>query len=512
MFDFGGKGDGRKSFLERYGGQLGTLVERRYREAALMSAKDEADQSADRARAAMEESQSANVALRREVDERLKTLAHLEYVANHDSLTDLPNRNLFNNRLNQMVESAKRTGQSVALMFLDLDHFKSVNDSLGHAVGDELLKIVAQRLVGCVRAQDTVSRIGGDEFAIIQVGLNFPADAHVQANRMIKALAEPITIGSHKLFSGVSVGITVYPGDAETVEQLQKNADLAMYQAKEEQRNTFRFFDADLNASVQRRLFLEQELRTALSDEQFMIYFQPKVSLRDSKVSGAEALIRWRHPEHGMISPAEFIPVAERTGTISQIGEWMMVQACRQFHDWQAAGQEPLIVAVNLSPAQFKDRNIPDMVRDILRDTKLDPACLELEITETAVMRDMGDAMDVLHELHDIGVGLSIDDFGTGYSSLSYLRQLPVNRIKIDRSFVMEVDQFDAAAAIARAVVMLGKSLGLTVVAEGIEKRAQLDYLRELDCDEAQGHFFSQPLPPEEFHRFVAEFDGSSMS
>jgi diguanylate cyclase (GGDEF)-like protein len=506
MFGFGNKGDGG-TFLERYGGQLGTLVERRHREAALLSAKREADSAADLANAAKEESESANIALRHEVDERLKTLAHLEYVANHDSLTDLPNRNLFNNRLAQMLESAKRTGQSVALMFLDLDHFKSVNDSLGHAVGDELLKIVAQRLVGCVRAQDTVARLGGDEFAIIQVGLDFSADAYVQANRILSTLGNPISVGSHKLFSGASIGITVYPGDADTVEHLQKNADLAMYQAKEDQRNTFRFFDAEMNASVQRRLFLEQELRTAVNDGQFAVYFQPKVSLRDGKVAGAEALIRWRHPEHGMISPAEFIPVAERTGTISQIGEWTMEQACRQFHEWQAAGQEPLIVAVNLSPAQFKDRNVPQMVRDILRDTKLDPSCLELEITETAVMRDMGDAMDVLHELHEIGVGLSIDDFGTGYSSLSYLRQLPVNRIKIDRSFVSDLDQLDAAATIARAVVMLGKSLGLTVVAEGVEKQAQLEYLRRLDCDEAQGHFFSQPLPADDFHRYVAQYD-----
>jgi len=510
MFDFGGKQARARSLLAQYSAQLGTLVDRRHREAALLAAKQEAERLATEARTAAEESQAANVALKHEVDERLKTLAHLEYIANHDTLTDLPNRNLFNNRLNQMLDMAKRTKQSVALMFLDLDHFKSVNDSLGHAVGDDLLQAVAKRLVACVRSQDTVARLGGDEFALIQVGLNLPADAYVQANRILSALGEPFEIGSHKLFSGGSIGITVYPGDAQDAEQLQKNADLAMYQAKEEQRNTFRFFDAELNASVQRRLFLEQELRSALNSGQLMVHYQPKIQMRDRKVAGAEALIRWRHPDQGMISPAEFIPVAERTGTISQIGEWTMYEACRQFRDWQAKGHPKMIVAINLSPVQFKDRNIPAMVREILEDTKLDPSCLELEITETAVMRDIANAIEVLKELHDVGVSLSIDDFGTGYSSLSYLRQLPVNRIKIDRSFVSELDQYDAAAAIARAVVMLGKSLNLAVVAEGIENQEQLDYLRDLDCDEAQGHFYSQPLSPKDFDRFVREWDSDS--
>jgi diguanylate cyclase (GGDEF)-like protein len=396
-------------------------------------------------------------------------------------------------------------------MFLDLDHFKSVNDSLGHAVGDELLKVVAKRLSSSARSQDMVARIGGDEFAIIQVGLNFPADAYVQANRILQSLTDPISIGSHKLFSGCSIGITVFPSDGDDPEQLQRNADLAMYQAKEEQRNTFRFYDAELNATVQRRMFLEQELRGALASGQLAVYFQPKISIRERKISGAEALIRWRHPEQGMISPAEFIPVAERTGTISQIGEWTMYEACRRFREWQLKGHPPMIVAVNLSAAQFKDRNIPAMVREVLAETKLDPARLELEITETAVMRDMSNAIEVLKELHGIGVSLAIDDFGTGYSSLSYLRQLPVNRIKIDRSFVSEIDQFEAAAAIARAVVMLGKSLNLTVVAEGVENQQQLDFLRKLDCDEAQGHLYSRPLPPQEFDAFVAAWDGSAV-
>ena len=438
--------------LERYGSTMGNLIERRLQETALLAAKQRAERSAD-------ETEAAKEALRQEMEQRMQALAHLEYVANHDPLTALPNRNLFNNRLSHMLDAARRSGQSLGLMFLDLDHFKSVNDTLGHGVGDELLKGVAERLQACVRAEDTLARLGGDEFAIIQLGLNYPPDAYVQAQRIPESLAEPFYLGSHKLYSGTSIGITVFPGDADNPDQLQQNADLAMYQAKEEQRNTFRFFNADLNATVQRRLFLEQELRTALDQKQFVVYYQPKLALKDIRVAGAEALIRWLHPDEGLVSPAEFIPVAERTGTISAIGEWMLRESCRQFQEWRAAGYPPLMLAVNLSAAQFKDRDIPAMVREILDETGLEPGMLELEITETAVMHDMSNAVDVLTELHKLGVSLSIDDFGTGYSSLSYLRQLPVNRIKIDRSFIAEVDRYDAAAAIARAVVMLGQSL-----------------------------------------------------
>ena len=496
MYDTFGKPGPGGSMLERYTTQLGDLVERRHREAALIEAKEEAERQAASAR-------DANRALQHEMEQRLETLAHLEHVANHDALTGLPNRNLFNSRLEQVLASAKRSNMAVALMFLDLDHFKSVNDSLGHAVGDDLLKAVARRLTECVRGQDTVARLGGDEFAIIQVGLNYPADSHVQAQRILEALAEPFQISPHKLYTGASIGITVAPDDAETTEQLQSNADLAMYQAKEANRNTFRFFDADLNEAVQRRLFLEQELRTAVAQGQFYVYYQPKVRLKDLVLAGAEALVRWRHPEKGIVSPAEFIPVAEKTGTISQIGEWMFYESCKQFKEWQLEGEAPMVVAVNLSAVQFRERDVPAMVRDVLRETNLDPSCLELEITETAVMSDMRGAVDVLVELHALGVNLSIDDFGTGYSSLSYLRQLPVNKIKIDRSFTAEIDRFEAASTIAHAVIMLGKSLGLEVVAEGIENEEQLRYLVELECEEGQGALFSMPLPPDEFAAFA---------
>ena len=505
MIGYGKRNQRRSSLLDRYGGQLGELVERDHAQAALLAAKQNAEDSAEQTRQAMRETENANQALREEIDQRLKALADLEYLANHDGLTDLPNRNLFNERLSQVLDRANRSGESVALMFMDLDHFKDVNDTLGHQVGDELLREVSRRLVACVRAEDTVARLGGDEFALVQVGLNYPVDANVQAQRILSKLSEPIHVGSHKLFTSGSIGITVFPGDSDTAEQLQKNADLAMYLAKEDQHNTFRFFDAELNAVVKRRSFLEQQLRNALEYDQLMVFYQPKVSIKTGLPVGAEALIRWLHPEQGMVSPAEFIPVAERTGIINQIGEWTLREACTQFKKWHDAGYDDMLLAVNLSAAQFNLRDIPSLIREVLDDVGYDAKKLELEITETAVMNDMRDAIDVLNQLHDIGVSLSIDDFGTGYSSLSYLRQLPVNRIKIDRSFIAEIDTTAAAAAIARAVVTLGQSLGLEVVAEGVETASQLQYLKDINCDEAQGFLYSRPVPPEEFELYIRE-------
>jgi diguanylate cyclase (GGDEF)-like protein len=489
--------------LERYGAQFGDLVERRHAEAAMMAAKQNAESAATQTRQAMEETEKANRALRDEMDRRLKALADLEYLANHDPLTNLPNRNLFNERLKQVLDRARRSGEAVGLMFLDLDHFKDVNDTLGHDVGDDLLREVSHRLKACVRAQDTVARLGGDEFALIQVGLNYPADANVQAKRILHALTEPFHIGTHKVFTGASIGITVFPGDTDSAEQLQKNADLSMYLAKEEQRNTFRFYDSDLNAVVKRRAFVEQQLRTAIEQEQLVAYYQPKVAIASDRLVGAEALVRWLHPEHGMVRPDEFIPIAERTGLIGPLGETILRSSCEQFKIWHRNGHEHLMLAVNMSAAQFSIGNIPQMVRDILEETGFNPARLELELTETAIMNDMRNAVEVLNELHEIGISLSIDDFGTGYSSLSYLRQLPVNRIKIDRSFISEIDSADSAAAIARAVVNLGQSLGLEVVAEGVETTAQLDYLREIKCDEAQGYLFGRPMPASEFEAYL---------
>ncbi len=498
---------GRRSMLDRYGGQLGTLMERRLQDVALLAAKQNAEKLALQADKARHETEQVNVALRGEVEQRELAMADLEHLANHDPLTDLPNRNLFNSKLKSFIDRAAREGRHVGLMLLDLDNFKDVNDTLGHAIGDQLLTAVAARLSNCIRAQDVLARLGGDEFALIQIGLDYPIDAHIQAKRLLKALGEVFTIGDHKLYSGASIGITVFPDDGGDVEQLLQNADLAMYQAKEEQRNSFRFYDVELNASVQRRTFLENELRDAIDAEELMIYFQPKIDIKKNVVAGAEALVRWRHGEQGMISPEEFIPVAERSGLINPIGEWMLRQACRHLSDWAERGLPAVKVAVNLSAVQFRDRDIAKLVSDMLSETGVDASLLELEVTESAAMHDIRNAVGVLSKLHQLGVSLSVDDFGTGYSSLSYLRQLPVHRLKIDKSFISEVDQSREAAAIARAIVMMGQSLGLDVVAEGVETEAQLDYLKEVGCDEVQGYLFGRAMPGPDFEAFMLSWD-----
>ena len=344
---------GRRSILEQYGNQLGTLVERRFQEAALVGARQNAEEALEQARQAAMEAEKANESLKIEIEQRIKAHEDLEYLANHDQLTDLPNRTLFNDRLEMLIEAASRTGQTVGLMFLDLDHFKDVNDTLGHAVGDDLLKLVARRVKDCVRSEDTVARLGGDEFAIIQVGLNYPIDAHVQAKRIVDALSRPFQIDRHKLYSGTSIGITVFPADADSSEQLQKNADLAMYLAKDSQRNTFRFFDAELNSAARRRSYLEQQLRVAIEENHFAVYFQPKIHLEDERIAGAEALVRWHHPEQGMISPEEFIPIAERTGLINPIGEFMLRASCtyfKEYHDGDAPKIKPCLSGYHPHP------------------------------------------------------------------------------------------------------------------------------------------------------------------
>lgn len=495
----------RHSLLDRYGGQLGELVERQRARAALETARQNAETAAEQTRAAMKETERANRALRDEMSERLKVLADLEFLANHDALTSLANRNLFNERLDQVLDRAKRTGESVALMILDVDHFKDVNDTLGHHVGDELLRVIGERISGSVRTEDTVARLGGDEFAIIQVGLNYPTDADVQAQRILHAMAEPVHVGNHKLIPMGSIGITVFPSDADNAQKLQQNADLAMYRAKQDQRSSYRFFDADLNSISERRTFLEKQLRNAIDAEELAVFFQPKVSICDGKPVGAEALLRWPHPEQGMIPPSEFVPIAEKTGMIAELGEWTLAHACRQFKSWHDTGYDSLVLAVNLSAAQFSLLDVPAMVRRVTGETGFDPSKLEIEVTETAVMSDMHNAVEVLTDLRDVGVNLSIDDFGTGYSSLSYLRQLPINRIKIDRRFIAEVETAETPATVARAVVNLGQSLGLEIVAEGVESDKQLAYLQEINCDQAQGHLFSAAMPADQFEQYLKD-------
>ena len=495
----------RDSLLERYGDQLGELVERQRARAALETARQNAEAAAEQTQAAMKETERANRALRDEMQQRLKALADLEYLANHDALTNLANRNLFNERLDQALDRARRSGESVALMILDVDHFKDVNDTLGHHVGDELLRVISERIAKSVRAEDTVARLGGDEFALIQVGLNYPTDADVQAHRILRALAEPVHFENHKLIPMGSIGITVFPSDADDAQKLQQNADLAMYRAKQDQSSSYRFFDAQLNSISERRIFLEKQLRDAIDGEQLAVFFQPKVSIRDGQPIGAEALLRWPHPEQGMIPPSEFVPIAEKTGMIADLGEWTLDHACRQFKKWHDAGYDDLVLGVNLSAAQFSLLDVPAMVRRITGDTGFDPAKLEIEINETAVMSDIHNAIEVLTDLREVGVNLSIDDFGTGYSSLSFLRQLPINRIKIDSKFIAEVDDADTPATVAHAVVNLGQSLGLETVAEGVESETQLAYLQDINCDHAQGHLFSPAMPADQFEKYLKE-------
>jgi len=491
------------SLLDRYGSQMGALTERHLKDAALLAAKQNAEKSAVSAIAAQREAEQVSSALRDEMQHRKQAMADLEHLANHDPLTDLPNRHQFNTRLSGLLSRAEHNGKRVAMMLLDLDNFKNVNDTLGHLVGDQLLKAVAIRLQNGIRAQDMLVRLGGDEFALVQVGLNYPVDAHIQAERLLRGLGEVFEIGDHKLFTGASIGITVFPDDGDGVEQLLQNADMAMYKAKAEKRNNFCFFDTSLNDVVHRRNFLETELRQAIENEELLIYFQPKIQLRTNTVAGAEALVRWPRKDEGMISPEEFIPVAERSGLVNPLGEWMLKQACAHLRRWADENLAPVKVAVNLSAVQFRDRDIPMLVSEMLAEAGVEPALLELEVTESAVMNDIQNAVEVLAELDRAGISLSIDDFGTGYSSMSYLRELPVHRLKIDKSFVSEVDENKAAGAIARAIITMGQAMELEIVAEGVETKAQLEYLREAGCDEVQGYYFGRPMPAVEFEEFI---------
>jgi len=487
----------RPSSLERYAATLGVLLDRQGTTSALRAAKAEAELRAIDAHNAMVEARSLNEALREEIDQRVKTQTRLAYLASHDPLTGLPNRTLLHDRLSREMDVARSRNYLLALHYLDLDHFKNVNDTLGHAMGDSLLREVASRLLGCVRQGDTVARMGGDEFAVLQGGLTDVDDAKALAERVIAALGKPIEIAGRRLFVGTSLGITVFPGDAEGADMLLRNADLAMYCAKRDGGNMYHFFDTVLNEEAHRRATLEQALREAIALDQISVAYQEQVSVATGRVTGVEALLRWNHPEHGLVAPDEFIPVAERCGLINQLGTWVLREACRQAVRWDKAGMAPITMAVNVATAQFRGGDVPRLVADILAETGLPASRLELEITETGVMEDMRDTADILSALHEIGVGLAIDDFGTGYSSLSYLRRLPVDRIKIDRSFVTDVTHNEDAAVLARTIVTLAHNLRLEVVAEGVETEGHAAFIRQTGCNFAQGFYYGMPSEPE---------------
>jgi diguanylate cyclase (GGDEF)-like protein len=436
--------------------------------------------------------------------ERKRYQQQLEHQANYDALTGLPNRNLLHDRLRQAVYS-QRNPRAIAVVFMDLDHFKFVNDSLGHSVGDKLLKGMGERLRSVLREGDTVGRVGGDEFVLI---LNDQANEEVifRAMQRISAkVAEPIDIDGKEMYVTCSAGISLYPQDGPDVDTLLKHADAAMYRAKEHGRNNFQFYTSEMNERVNERLSLEHALRRALERREFLLHYQQKNDLRSGAIIGAEALVRWNHPEWGLVRPARFIPLAEETGLIVPLGEWVLGEACRQARAWMDQGLKPGVVSVNLSARQFRQEGLVRTVSRILEETRLDPSLLEFELTESMVMHNVEAAITTLQGLKSLGVALSVDDFGTGYSSLSYLRQLPVDTLKIDRSFVRDIGAGENPddGVIAQAIISLGHSLRLNVIAEGVETDAQLRFLKRHGCDELQGFLYGEAVAPAEYAKLL---------
>ncbi len=422
----------------------------------------------------------------------------LEHQANHDALTGLPNRALASDRMMQALTFSQRFGHSLWLVFIDLDNFKLINDHLGHQTGDELLCVIANRLRACANEGDTVARLGGDEFLLLlPVANQRPMSSLLQLVQ--EAIAAPVTLNGQAVAVTCSIGVSIYPADGSEPEQLLKHADIAMYRAKEAGRNQVQFYEAAMHARIAERASIETELRHALARNELSLVYQPKLDLRSGTVIGMEALLRWQHPTLGAVSPARFIGVAEETGMIVAIGRWVLRMACTQAMAWQQAGLPPLRVAVNLSARQFRDHELQKEVRAALQDSGLDPQYLELELTESLMMHNVEEVVDVIDNLKQLGIALSIDDFGTGYSSLAYLKQFPVDYLKIDQSFTREMLDEPKVAAIVRSVIALGHSLGFKVIAEGVETAAQLDYLRDKGCDEIQGYYFSRPLTPDAF-------------
>lgn len=431
----------------------------------------------------------------------------IKQMAYYDHLTNLPNRVLFQERLRQGISLAHRYERTSVVLFLDLDNFKRINDTLGHRVGDMLLQGVAERLRDSVRKSDaitrtrsddpdaTIARIGGDEFILLLTEINQPEDAARVAQRIIEGLNRPFVLDGNEVVVTASIGIALFPDDGEDMDTLLKNADIAMYHAKEQGRNGYQFYRNSMNAAALEKLKLENDLRRALVRNEFTLFFQPEIDVQDGSLEGLEALIRWNHPERGLVGPLEFIPVAEDSGLILPIGEWVLRAACRQNREWQDAGLPAVPVSVNLSGHQFRQKNFVDVVRGALMESRLEPQHLILEITESVLMKDTAASMETLEELRAMGVRLAVDDFGTGYSSLSYLKRFPIHSLKIDRSFIKEVAVNADDAAIVTAIIVMGHSLKLAVVAEGVEKKEHADILRTQGCDHMQGYFISKPMP-----------------
>ncbi len=457
------------------------------------------------------------------------TALELTHSSEHDFLTGLPNRLLLNDRIGQAIAAVQRHKKHVAVLFMDLDGFKHINDSLGHAIGDKLLQSIAKRLVACVRHSDTVSRQGGDEFVVLLSEMEEPDDAAVAAGRIVEAVAgahsidqhklhvqvaiaagsllevvaKPHSIDRHELYVTASIGVSVYPDDGLDAETLIQHADTAMYQAKENGRQSFQFFEPEMNARAVERQSIEEDLRRALERREFALHYQPIIDLTTGEIAGAEALIRWTHPTRGLVPPLQFIPVAEDCGLMLPIGKWVLREACRQTQSWVKAGFPMRTIAVNVSALEFRDENLLKNLLAILNETGLDPRFLELELTESVLMRRPEAAASILRTLREGGVRVAIDDFGTGYSSLGYLQKFPLDALKIDQSFVRQIGTAGADTSIVTAVIGMAQSLKLRIVAEGVETLEQLEFLRALHCDDAQGYYFSRPVPPEQFEKLL---------
>jgi diguanylate cyclase (GGDEF)-like protein/PAS domain S-box-containing protein len=445
------------------------------------------------------------IALCTDISQRKFDEERIERLAYYDPLTDLPNRVLLQDRLARVLANAQRNHRVAAILMLDLDRFKNINESLGHGIGDAVLQAVAERLRTCMRDADTVARLGGDEYLVVLADIEDAQGAAIVAKKILDSFAPPIVVGDRELGVSLSIGISVYPNDGEDQQSLMKNADSAVYSAKQAGRNTYQFYTRDMNASTLEALMIENALRRALERHELRLFFQPQVDMRGGEIIGAEALIRWQHPDLGLLAPGAFIPIAEDSGLIIPIGEWVLEEACRHVKEWHDAGFTQLTVAVNMSAVQFRQENLSNRIFEIGRDTGADLSFVELELTESMIMHNAEQMIDTMRAMKTLNLKLSIDDFGTGYSSLSYLKRFPIDKLKIDRSFVNDISDNPADLAISKVIVDLAHNLNLKAIAEGVETEDQLRLLRDNGCDELQGYFFSRPVPAEEFMNMLRE-------
>ncbi|WZL71929.1 EAL domain-containing protein [Clostridiaceae bacterium 35-E11] len=438
-----------------------------------------------------------------DITERIKQEEHIKYQAYHDALTGLPNRYLFKDRLGIALAQAHRSHQKIAVLFLDIDRFKRINDTLGHALGDILLQEVAKRFKECVNEGDTVARLGGDEFTILLEDIQGIKNVLTVVHKLFHALDEPFVLKNHEIYATTSIGISLYPDDGQDIDTLMKNADIAMYRAKESGRDNYQLYTSAMNAVACEQLKMENDMYRGLEREEFILYYQPQVEAHTGKIIGAEVLIRWRHPDLGMIPPGKFIPLTEETGFIVSLGNWILHKACEQIKTWQIQGLPAIPISVNLSPLQFKQKKLVENIVEILKKTDIEARYLELEITETNAMIDPRFTIKTLEQLKNMGIKIAIDDFGTGYSSLAYFKNFPVHKLKIDQSFIREIDQDRGNQAIVSAIIAMARSLGLKSIAEGVETEAQLNYLKVQGCNQIQGYFFSPPVPADKFEKIL---------